>query len=402
LSVAGQAGADRAAPFAPLFILAGAHGSLHWAVATFYFMLPFIKETYRLTYTQTGLFATIIHASSLIANIPSGMLVDVTGRRRACQIVSLALAAVGMVGIGWASQYWLIACFVAVVAMMNTLWHPAAISFLSASYADRRGLALSFHTVGASLGDAAAPLAAGVLVTLLGWPGATVTGAAVPFAAAALLFCVPARIGGDTGKSGGGARNYLAGLTRLVARMDIWKICLMSGFRGTSQTGLRTFLPLYFFTAFTEDPLWIGVLLTVLQASGAVATPFAGTISDRIGRKPVLLIGFLGSAAVVLALPSIGSPWLLAPIVGLGGVFVFAVRPVIQSWALDMTPPQLSGSMVSLQFGTQSAFAMTVPIGGGLIADRWGIEVVFYVLAGATAIAIAIAASISEADGRPD
>jgi hypothetical protein len=67
-----------------------------------------------------------------------------------------------------------------------------------------------------------------------------------------------------------------------------------------------------------------------------------------------------------------------------------------------MTPPQLSGSMVSLQFGTQSAFAMVVPVGGGLIADVWGIEYVFYALAGAIVIAIAIAGSISEGAGRAD
>jgi MFS family permease len=230
------------------------------------------------------------------------------------------------------------------------------------------------------------------------------TSAVVPFVAAVLLFCVPARmgVGDDVRKPGGAVRNYLSGLWELVCRIEIWKICLMSGFRGTAQTGLRTFLPLFFFAAFTEDPLWMGVLLTVLQASGAVATPFAGAISDRIGRKPVLLIGFLGSAAVMLALPWIGSLWALMAVVGIGGVFVFAVRPVIQSWALDLTPPQLSGSMVSLQFGTQSAFAMAVPVGGGLIADIWGIEFVFYALAGAIVIAIAIAGSISEADGRPD
>jgi len=404
LSTAEQGRTDSTGLYAPLFILAGSHGALHWAVATFYFMLPFIKEAYQLTYAQTGLFATIIHASSFVANIPSGMLVDVTGQRRACQIVALALAAVGMVGIGWASTYWVIACFVAVVAMMNTLWHPAAISFLSASYADRRGLALSFHTVGASLGDAAAPLCAGVLVTMLGWPGATMASAVVPFAAALLMIFVFTRVdvGGGAKISRGGMGIYLSGLLQLVGRVEIWKICLMSGFRGTSQTGLRTFLPLYFFATFTEDPLWMGVLLMVLQASGAVATPFAGGLSDRIGRKPVLLIGFLGSAVVMVALPWIESLWLLVALVGVGGVFIFAVRPVIQSWALDMTPPQLSGSMVSLQFGTQSAFAMVVPLGGGLIADYWGIEYVFYALTGAIVIAIGIAASISEAADPPD
>jgi len=228
--------------------------------------------------------------------------------------------------------------------------------------------------------------------------------AVVPFAAALLMIFVFTRVdvGGGAKISRGGMGIYLSGLLQLVGRVEIWKICLMSGFRGTSQTGLRTFLPLYFFATFTEDPLWMGVLLMVLQASGAVATPFAGGLSDRIGRKPVLLIGFLGSAVVMVALPWIESLWLLVALVGVGGVFIFAVRPVIQSWALDMTPPQLSGSMVSLQFGTQSAFAMVVPLGGGLIADYWGIEYVFYALTGAIVIAIGIAASISEAADPPD
>ena len=63
---------------APLFVIAGAHGSLHWAVQTFYLMLPFIKEEFGLDYTQTGFLVTIVHLSSFAANIPSGVVVDVT------------------------------------------------------------------------------------------------------------------------------------------------------------------------------------------------------------------------------------------------------------------------------------------------------------------------------------
>jgi len=32
----------------PLFVIAGAHGSLHWAMAVFYLLLPFIKTEYGL------------------------------------------------------------------------------------------------------------------------------------------------------------------------------------------------------------------------------------------------------------------------------------------------------------------------------------------------------------------
>ena len=52
--------------------------------------------------------------------------------------------------------------------------------------------------------------------------------------------------------------------------------------------------------------------------------------------------------------------------------------------------------MVSMQFGTQSAFAMTVPLTGGLIADAWGIEYVFYALGAAIIVACGIATTIRE------
>ncbi|MDA0662964.1 MAG: MFS transporter [Proteobacteria bacterium] len=383
----------------PLFILAGSHGSLHWALAIFYVVLPFIKTEFGLNYTETGLLASIVHGSAFIANFPSGMIVDITGRRRACQIVATALAAVGLMGVGWSTSYWMVAGFVSIVAMMNTLWHPAAISFLSASYAERRGLALSFHTIGASIGDAAAPVAAGLFIAAFGWNGATMAGAAVPLIASILLFFVfvaPQEPSAQKPPSRGGTKLYLSGMRQLISDAQVWKVLIMSGFRGTSQAGLRTFLPLYFVAAFSDDPYWLGVIVMVLQVGGAVATPFAGALSDRIGRKPILMVGFVGSCVVIFALPSIGSLWLLIVAVGLAGCFIFSVRPVIQSWALDMTPPQLGGSMVSMQFGTQSAFAMTVPLTGGLIADAWGIEYVFYALGAAIIVACGIATTIRE------
>jgi hypothetical protein len=51
--------------------------------------------------------------------------------------------------------------------------------------------------------------------------------------------------------------------------------------------------------------------------------------------------------------------------------------------------------MVSLLFGMQSLFAMTVPILGGLIADAWGLDYVFQILSGAIVIAAIIALTIS-------
>lgn len=399
MGVAEQVQQQKPAARGPLFALAGAHGALHWALAIFYLLLPFIKEEFQLNYAQTGLLASVVHVSSFAANIPSGIIVDLTGRRTLCQMCSLLFAALALAGMGSAGSYWLIAVAAALLAMMNTLWHPAAISFLSDTYPKRRGMALSFHTVGASLGDAAAPAIAGILIAAFGWHQTAVMGAAIPVLAAAMLFVIfltPARHRQRNFRSSGGHHAYLTGLRQLVVDPTIWKVCILAGFRGTGQAGLRTFLPLYFFSVFTEDPFWLGIVLMTLQISGAIATPFAGILSDRIGRRPVLMTGVLGSAIVVFSLPMTNSLPVFIALVACAGVFIFAVRPVIQSWAMDKAPPRLGGSMVSMLFGTQSAFAMLVPLAGGVIADAWGLVNVFYLLGAAIVIALGIAATIND------
>ena len=381
----------------PLFVIAGSHASLHWCVTILFVLLPFIKEELGLDYTQTGFLITIVQLSAFAANIPSGILVDVTGRRTACKLFALTFCALGLAGLGWAQGYWMLAAFVAVISITNTLWHPAAIAFLSDSYANRRGLALSFHTIGASLGDAAAPMAASVLIAAVGWQDTALLCAAVPLAAAAFLyFFAKASPAMPKAAAGSGLRDYMTGLRLLVGNLEIWKVCVMAGFRGTGQSGLRTFLPLYVAAAFASNPYWIGATITVLQLSGALATPFAGGLSDRIGRRPVLFIGFAISLVVIALMPLTESLFLFVVLVALAGVSTFAVRPVIQSWALEKASPQLGGSMVSMLFGTQSAFSMAVPVVGGMIADAFGIAYVFYALAATVVVAMAIALTIPE------
>ncbi|MGH6621682.1 MAG: MFS transporter, partial [Alphaproteobacteria bacterium] len=68
--------------------------------------------------------------------------------------------------------------------------------------------------------------------------------------------------------------------------------------------------------------------------------------------------------------------------ISLLGFFLFSIRPVVQSWMMDLVPPRFSGSATSLMFGTQAILGALAPILGGLVADRYGLVAVFYCLAG--------------------
>jgi len=360
------------------------HGATHWVAATFYILLPAIGSAFELNYSEIGLLVTAFHASAVAANFGSGALVDLAGRRVVFQVLALVVGGLALAGFAVVGSAVALALLVAVIGATNNLWHPAAISYLSARLPARRGYALSMHALGANLGDAVAPLAAGALLVALSWRGTAAVNALPAFAAALALAAtlLPVERGaGSAGRRGLSGREYLAGLAAMARDRAMLGLCLMSGFRAMTQTGLLTFLPLYVAHVVGLGPLWVGLTLSVMQVGGLIAGPLAGAWSDRVGRRPVVLAGLALTTAMLLGLSLVGSGALFVAGVAVLGFALYAVRPVVHSWAMDLTPPALGGSATSMLFGVQAILAALAPLIGGMIADRWGLDAVFYFLA---------------------
>jgi MFS family permease len=374
----------------PAFLVASGHAATHWILGTFYVLLPYITHDLGLTYAQAGGLVTLFHVSSFAANAGSGAIVDIRGRRVLVQSASLVIGAASLMAMGLALQvFWLIP-LVVLIGVTNNLWHPAAISYLSQCYPNNRGYALSIHTLGASMGDAIAPVVAGVALLWVSWQGTSSLLSLPVLGVAALLFFALNKLDKENGlkdQNGSGLGDYFKGVAALVRNRAVIGLCAMSGFRSMTQSGLLVFLPLYLADVLKVSPVVLGLALMSMQVGGMVAGPMAGIASDRIGRQPVTLMCLTAATMSIAGLMLVDGILLFVVVVSLLGLALFAVRPVIHSWALDLAPESMSGSMVSLLFGTQSALSALVPIIGGLIADQWGLAAVFYVLAGTLLIA---------------
>lgn len=372
------------------FLVASGHGATHWIIGIFYVLLPYITATLGLSYAQAGGLVTLFHISAFAANAGSGAVVDIGGRRVLIQCASLVIGAASLMAMGLVYQaVWLIP-LVVLIGATNNAWHPAAISYLSQCYPDNRGYALSIHTLGASIGDTIAPVAAGAALVWLSWQGTSSLLSLPVFAIAAVLLIglkAAGRENGGKGDEGSGLSGYFQAVAALARdRAVIW-LCAMAGFRSIAQTGLLVFLPLYLVNVLQVSPVVLGFTVMSMQIGAVIAGPMAGIASDRIGRKPVTLICLTAATLMLGVLTLVEGIELFVATVFLLGLAVFAVRPVIQSWALDLAPEKMSGSVMSLLFGAQSAMSALIPLAGGLIADQWGIAAVFYVLGAAMLIA---------------
>jgi MFS transporter, FSR family, fosmidomycin resistance protein len=174
---------------------------------------------------------------------------------------------------------------------------------------------------------------------------------------------------------------YFAGLKDLFRSRSLVLLSTGSAFRTMTQSALLTFLPVYLANQMGYSPFWVGACLFALQAAGFAASPLAGHLSDRMGRKQILMTS-MGATAVVLAAMALsgGSPLFVA-LVAVLGFFLYATRPVIQAWMLEATPKNMGGSSIGVLFGAQAVGGAVGPLLGGMVADRYGLLATFYFLA---------------------
>ncbi len=375
---------------APIYLMGLGHGATHWISATFTILLPLLTADLGLSYTEAGLLFSIFYVSSFAANFGSGVVVDVTGRKVVFQILSLVVGAGALAVFGVTGLYVVLAVMVALIGATNNLWHPPAIAFISQRYPDHRGYALAIHATGASLGDMIAPSLVGLLLISFTWQGAAAI-STLPVFLVVLIFLIylmpmdrPAP--GEARRSVG-VRDYLGGLAALIRSRAVLGLCLMAAFRSTAQVGLVMFLPLYLYNVLEVSPWLMGLAITGMHLGGVIVSPIAGTMSDRIGRRPVVMAGLTATTVLIVLLPLIPGATTFVVAVSVLGFVLYAVRPVIHSWMMDLAPPEVGASATSLLFGTQAALSVLMPLIGGWVADTYGLKEVFYVIAGIMLIA---------------
>lgn len=381
---------SRAGAWRELWLITIGHALTHWYPATFYLLLPLIGNELGLTYSQIGLIITCQYVAAAVANVPGGVLVDTIGRKGLLMAVSLFWVGFPYLLIGFTHGYLMLLACVALVGFGNSLWHPTAIPTLGQRYPDRKGLVLSLHGMGGNVGDAVAPLLVGAALAVFTWREVVVMNVVPGLVVALLMFVFlgSMRLGGK--KSAAESQTldqYWKGVRQLFRNRALILLSTGSTFRSMTQTALLTFLPVYLAHEMGYSPFIVGACLFALQAAGFAAAPIAGHLSDRMGRRSIVMGSMATTAVVLLAMAVSGGSVLFVVLVAVLGFFLYAIRPVIQAWMLEATPKNLGGSSIGILFGAQAIGAAVGPLVAGLVADRQGLIATFYFLAATIVIA---------------
>ncbi len=377
--------------FKDVWLISAGHGLTHWYTATFYILLPLIGKEFGLSYTEIGLIMTVQHLAGAISNIPGGMVVDMVGKKGYLMATSLFWVGFPYALMSLTHSFWMLLVCVTLVGIGNNLWHPAAIPTLAYRYPERRGLVLSFHGMGGNLGEAIAPFVIGALLAWFSWRTVVVINVVPGLTMSALILLLLGAFSMtkskddhaiNAGAGAQGVKQYLRDFAGLLRNKPLMLIAASSSFRTMTQAGLLTFLPVYLAYELNYSPFAVGVCLTVLQVAGFIAAPVGGHLSDKWGRKQVIMSSMLLSGAMIVGMAVSGKSMWFVVFVALVGFFLYAMRAVLQAWAIESVPKNLAGAGVGLQFGFTHLGAAVAPAIFGMIADSYDIYRAFYFLAG--------------------
>jgi MFS transporter, FSR family, fosmidomycin resistance protein len=340
-----------------------AHFSHHVSNSLLNPLLPFIRDAFGLTYGQSGWLVSAFAMSLGLSNAPIGMLADRFGARLVV-VVGLFLTGAISIAVGMAGNYWQLFALLIVMGLIHGSYHAPASALMARIYpASSRGSAIGLHITGGHLSFFIVPATAGWLVTQTGtWSTPYIWLAWAPVLAGIWIWYLAPR---DHQRPQANPDRLAVFKELGVIVKDVGPLVSTSIAFQVAQAALVAFTTLYLVDVRGIEPAIAAVYFGVPQLVGLLGSPAAGYLSDRIGRRAVILIavGMMGPS--FLALTLVPNEIVLLPLIVLGVSAAMRQTPT-EVLVMDTAPAHRRATALG-------AYHMLVQQSGGVAAPALGI-----------------------------
>jgi MFS family permease len=384
-------------PMRTLWLLSAAHAVNHAQAA----LLPLV---YLAIIGEFGVGAAAIAFLAAAGNVCSGLVQLAYGAltryasRRSILTVGGVVFGGGMAAQALAPGFGTFAVTNIISRVGGSPQHPVGNGLLAEQFpVHRRGFAISAHIAGGNVGTVAVPLLGAWLIAGVGWRWTVVLFGVPAILIALALFALVRETGADraAARAYGSLRSaYGAVLRDRDLRLVYLSAVLGGGGRGLGV--LNIFAPLYLSRVIGLDDGTVALMYTVLVVGSVPGPVVAGWMSDRLGRRPLIVGAYVCGAASLAAFVLAGSnvPALWIAIVLLG-MFNFVESPQLQALLSDIAAPALRdasfAAYFTLAFGVGSLW---IALYGGIIdalGEVAGLPLTFWMMAAAfVAAALAV------------
>jgi MFS transporter, ACS family, hexuronate transporter len=391
------------------------------------FLMPFIQPDLHLNNTQVGVLAGALSLTWAIAAFGIGLVSDKTGSRKGLLVLATLAFSVCSFLTGIAASFAMMLGARLLMGVAEGGIMPISHSMIATEVEPRhRGLAMGVtQNFGSNLlGSFVAPVLLVAFAQQFGWRHAFFLAGAPGLLTALLMWrflkeapidaprravgasrdslrCAPVAAVTEPGAIQTGARQS-GSLREALAERNV-VICAVLGVLLVSYLVLCwAFMPLYLTQVRHYDTQTMGWLMGALGISATIGAFAISALSDRVGRRPLLII--MPLIAVILPLGAMyyeGSVWGLAAIFfvgwGVNGIFPLFMGTVPS----ESVSPRHMATALGICMGTGEILGgVLAPSLAGTVADRVGLQAPLWMMLGVTVAGALLAFGLRETAPR--
>jgi ACS family hexuronate transporter-like MFS transporter len=363
------------------------------------YLAPFVQPDLKLNNEQIGLFASGLSFAWAISGFVIGTIADRAGHRKAFLVATVVVFSLCSVASGLAGSFLVLLAARMVMGAAEGPLMPISQSFAAAeSSPERRGLNMGFvQNFGSNLfGSFVAPLVIVALADSFGWRTSFFL-AAVPGLLSAFLLWALIREPKIERQASAEDQERMP-IREMLRHRNIWVCMIISVFMVAWLVLGWTFLPLVYVKERLFSTRIMSYLMAVLGMSATVGAFILPGLSDRVGRKPIMIFGAMTGVLVpIAALYWSGSVWILGLLLFIGWL-ANGICPLLMATIPSETIP---ARYVATTAGLVQGLGEIVGAAGGAwaagrAADSFGLPVTMWIMGACALIATLLALLLKE------
>ncbi len=357
-------------------------------------VVPYYASSLGISISDIGIVVSIYSYINAAAILPSGMLSDRWGRRRFL-VAGLVVSTVVPFLYPLAKDFWALCIIRALHGLGAAVFVPTAIAaVIDLASPEKRGQILGWYTASAQLGLMAGPIVGGYILQGFGYEAAFYSCGLMPLLG---LIFLSARMRSIPKKppthpsEDAHSWNWLKQRGAIISLLALIVTAVGSG-------TISTFIPLYV-QGFGITEAGAGTIITACYASSAALRVPSGTLADRFGNMPMIILGLILCAVSLTLVAFSNVLYQLSIIAALFGLGMGFSMPAALSWLAHLSPPTKRG--LGMGLGSAS-FQVGLALGAtfmGIVISCSGFDTMYFTAASVSAVGLLIILLL-QANGR--